>query len=122
MTSSLEAPRRRDLGPFSAARTERFRGLLLAVMAEQTAEFDRHADALAILTAGLPEHTTDQDRAIAALRMFSAREAIERVEDALARIDEGSYAICQSCGRRISLAHLETMPDARLCAACDSRA
>jgi RNA polymerase-binding transcription factor DksA len=87
-------------------------------MAEQAAEFERHADTLATLTANSRGRTTDRDRAVAALRMFSAREALERVEDALARIDDGSYAICQSCGRPIALDRLEATPQAQLCAAC----
>jgi RNA polymerase-binding transcription factor DksA len=89
-------------------------------MTEQTAEFERHADTLAALTTGPRRHATDQDRAIAALRLFSAREAIERVEDALARVDDGSYALCQSCGRRIPPTELEEMPHARLCAECST--
>jgi RNA polymerase-binding transcription factor DksA len=87
-------------------------------MAEQAAEFERYADTLATLTASSRGRTTDRDRAIAALRMFSAREALERIEDALSRIDDGSYAICQSCGRPIAVELLETVPQAQLCAAC----
>jgi DnaK suppressor protein len=50
--------------------------------------------------------------------MLSTREAIHRVEDALVRIDDGSYAICQSCGRSIQCEQQEATPQARLCAAC----
>ena len=50
----------------------------------------------------------------------SAREAIERIGDALARIDDGSYAICESCSRPIPFEHLEASPDTRLCAACST--
>ena len=75
---------------------------------------------MATLTANSRERTTDRDRAIAALRMFSAREALERIEDALVRIDDGSYAICQSCGRPIALDRLEVTPQAQLCAVCDT--
>ena len=118
MTASFETSCRVGNGSLSRLRAERFRALLLVVMAEQAAEFERHADTLAMLTANSRERTTDRDRAIAALRMFSAREALERIEDALVRIDDGSYAICESCGRPIALDHLEAIPTAQLCAAC----
>ena len=52
--------------------------------------------------------------------MFSAREALERIEAALARIDDGSYAICQSCGRSVAVERLEATPQVQLCAACDA--
>jgi RNA polymerase-binding transcription factor DksA len=63
-------------------------------------------------------NTTDRDRAVAALRMFSARAVIEEIEDAIVRIESGTYGTCQSCHRPISLERLETIPHARCCASC----
>ena len=47
--------------------------------------------------------------------MFRARTTIERIDDALARIDDGSYAICESCARPIPFDHLEAIPHAGVC-------
>jgi RNA polymerase-binding transcription factor DksA len=40
------------------------------------------------------------------------------VEDALERIDEGTYGICERCGREIDFARLKAKPWARLDMAC----
>ena len=51
----------------------------------------------------------------------SLREALGEVEHALAKLDQGSYGVCESCGRPIESARLEAMPAARLCIDCASR-
>jgi DnaK suppressor protein len=50
------------------------------------------------------------------------REALVEVEDALGRLAEGTYGICERCGQPITPARLEAMPAARLCITCASRA
>lgn len=37
------------------------------------------------------------------------------VERAIKRADEGTYGICEACGREIAPARLETKPEARFC-------
>ena len=37
------------------------------------------------------------------------------IEHALARLSDGTYGICEACGRRIDEARLEALPAARLC-------
>ncbi len=51
----------------------------------------------------------------------SLREALEEVEHALAKLDQGTYGICERCGKPINPARLEAMPAARLCIDCASR-
>ena len=48
----------------------------------------------------------------------SLETALARVERALAKLDEGTYGRCDSCGRPIAPARLEAMPDSVLCVAC----
>lgn len=45
----------------------------------------------------------------------------ERVERALAKIDEGSYGTCDSCGRPILPARLAAAPESVLCIDCARR-
>ncbi len=40
---------------------------------------------------------------------------LARTERALAKLDEGSYGICDSCGTAIPAARLQAMPDSVLC-------
>ncbi len=42
------------------------------------------------------------------------------VDQALLRIEEGSYGTCANCGQEISERRLEAMPSARYCAQCQS--
>jgi DnaK suppressor protein len=51
----------------------------------------------------------------------NARELLEQSERALARIDDGSYGTCESCGEPIGKARLQAFPRATLCVACKQR-
>ena len=44
------------------------------------------------------------------------REQLLRVEEALARLDKGTYGLCFYCGEPIPFARLEAVPAARYCA------
>ena len=117
MTAPVETSWRVRGGTVSTVRTERFRALLLVVMEEQAAEFERQAEALATLTSNAATQDGPRSRDCCASHV-QRREAIERIEDALVRIDDGSYAICQSCGRPIPFERLEAIPQANSCAVC----
>lgn len=41
--------------------------------------------------------------------------------EALERLEAGTYGICQNCGQQISLERLEALPYATLCINCQSR-
>jgi DnaK suppressor protein len=43
---------------------------------------------------------------------------LDRTERALAKLDEGTYGICDACGQPIAPARLKAMPDSVLCVAC----
>jgi DnaK suppressor protein len=51
----------------------------------------------------------------------SLRDALGEVEHALAKMDEGTYGLCESCGNPINPARLEAMPSTRLCIDCASK-
>jgi DnaK suppressor protein len=51
----------------------------------------------------------------------NARRLLEQGERALARIDAGTYGVCESCGRAIGKARLLAFPRATLCVACKQR-
>ncbi|QJW34964.1 TraR/DksA family transcriptional regulator [Cellulosimicrobium protaetiae] len=53
-----------------------------------------------------------------------ARDAAGRVEEAdaaLARLDAGTYGVCEGCGLPIAVGRLEARPTARTCVGCASR-
>ena len=43
---------------------------------------------------------------------------LKKVEDALRRIEEGTYGLCDSCEEDIGLKRLEARPTATLCVSC----
>jgi RNA polymerase-binding protein DksA len=53
---------------------------------------------------------------------LARRERIEdriaQLEDALHRLDEGTYGICESCGQPISVERMAALPRATLCIDC----
>ena len=49
------------------------------------------------------------------------RAKLLEIEEALERIEEGSYGICEECGEPISIKRLEVKPTAIYCVECKSR-
>ena len=50
----------------------------------------------------------------------SEREEVMRIDEALSRIEAGTWGICESCGERIEEARLEAIPEAARCIECES--
>jgi len=51
----------------------------------------------------------------------NTRDMLVQAERALARIDNGSYGICENCGNPIGKARLQVFPRATLCMTCKQR-
>ena len=49
-----------------------------------------------------------------------AREAVVEIDRALAKMDAGTYGVCERCGNPIPKARLKALPYAALCVACKS--
>lgn len=62
----------------------------------------------------------DADREEASLEIL--RDQQERVREALARIDAGTYGRCVDCGAQLPDERLEARPDAARCVSCQQRA
>jgi DnaK suppressor protein len=48
----------------------------------------------------------------------SLESGLARTERALAKLDEGTYGVCDSCGATIPAGRLRAMPDSVLCLTC----
>jgi DnaK suppressor protein len=48
------------------------------------------------------------------------RDKLHAIEDALERIEAGSYGICEMCEEEIAPERLEALPFTRLCVSCQS--
>jgi DnaK suppressor protein len=51
----------------------------------------------------------------------NTRELLEQTEHALARIEAGTYGVCESCGKPVGKARLLAFPRATLCVQCKQR-
>lgn len=87
---------------------------------------------LRVRLAGLDEETQvevvpDDEGAVASRSLMEdlALDSRERrtqklndIEEALRRVDQGTYGICENCGTEIGERRLQALPWARLCLAC----
>lgn len=46
------------------------------------------------------------------------RQSIREVTQALRRLEDGSYGVCDSCGQAIAAARLQALPEATRCIEC----
>jgi len=51
----------------------------------------------------------------------NAERLLTQIERALARFEDGTYGLCDNCGRPIDPARLEALPYAQLCLDCQSK-
>ncbi|MEU7907682.1 TraR/DksA C4-type zinc finger protein [Actinoplanes sp. NPDC049118] len=58
------------------------------------------------------------ERAQLTALLAAARERVAEVDDALRRVDAGTYGVCERCGRPIAEERLAARPFARCCIAC----
>lgn len=49
------------------------------------------------------------------------RDLLQDVEDALTKMDQGAYGVCESCGVEIGAARLLALPWARYCIDCQEK-
>jgi DnaK suppressor protein len=60
----------------------------------------------------------ERDREINFILSDRERVKIKQIDDALDRLDDGTYGVCESCGLEIAEERLQAMPFTRLCRDC----
>lgn len=50
--------------------------------------------------------------------LVDARASVKDVQQALTRLDDGTYGECEKCGESINAARLEALPSAAFCINC----
>lgn len=60
----------------------------------------------------------EREREISLILTDRDRGKVQAIEDALDRVDDGSYGECESCEAEIASGRLEAMPFTRLCVQC----
>jgi DnaK suppressor protein len=64
--------------------------------------------------------SSERDRELGLLLGDREREKLHAIDEALLRIREGEYGICEECEEEIPLGRLKAMPFARHCVRCKS--
>jgi RNA polymerase-binding transcription factor DksA len=52
--------------------------------------------------------------------LAAARQQLQDTEDALVRLEDGTYGTCTGCGGPVSAERLEVLPGARFCIDCQT--
>ena len=61
-----------------------------------------------------------RDREINHILTDRDRGKLEAIDEALSRVDDNSYGLCEDCGAEIAEGRLEALPFTRLCVTCQS--
>jgi RNA polymerase-binding transcription factor DksA len=95
----------------------RLRERLLRELGDHVAEASACKTAISTLT-GQTDVDSQLEREIAETSEKRAEEAIADIEDAIARLDNGTYGACERCDATIPVERLEAIPYARRCVDC----
>ena len=125
MVRALMAPRTRlSKTKLNAIREELERERAQLVI--QGAELDAEADVNNWREGGFDDDPADAgsasfERETAQSLSNHTRAMLTQIDDALRRLDAGTYGLCERCGEPIDAARLEALPYATLCMDCKRR-
>src|SRR5512134_3107734 len=98
---------------------EEFRKLLLQQLEELQREAGRTVSEMTDEKTNFPDPTDraslESDRNFELRIRDRERKLIMKVREAIERLDEGEYGVCESCGEEISEARLRARPVTTLC-------
>ncbi len=101
---------------------ELFRQQLLAKKEEIANEAGKTLSEMTDQTSNVPDPndraTIESGRSFELRIRDRERKLLSKIDEAIARIDDGSYGICEDCGEEIGLKRLEARPVTMLCIDC----
>ena len=115
-----------------ATKLEGMRESLVARRAEIQAEIDRMSAEIRWLggdqedeSSGLSNHMADEGSDVMEQERLSTisadlQDVVRQIDGALQRMDNGTYGICQRCGKPINPERLEAFPYVAFCIDCQS--
>lgn len=103
----------------------RFKEQLEAMKAEINTDVEQTLNEMTSQSGNIPDPndraSVESDRSFELRIRGRERKLMEKVEEALARIDDGTYGVCAGCGCDIALKRLQARPVAKFCIDCKSR-
>ncbi|MDP3723301.1 MAG: TraR/DksA C4-type zinc finger protein [Candidatus Omnitrophota bacterium] len=116
--------------PLTKEQLKQFRQLLITERAKCAAEIRSIAEDvskspreasgdLSAYTVHMADMSADTcERELSMNIVSSEQEILYQIDDALKRLDDGSYGICQQCNQPIVMSRLRAVPYASLCINC----
>ncbi|HRP75612.1 MAG TPA: RNA polymerase-binding protein DksA [Rhodocyclaceae bacterium] len=122
---------RKHFSPYSPAKGEEymsekqlahFRAMLESIRREMMEDIDRTVhtmqDEATVFADPNDRASQESDMALELRNRDRERRLIKKINETLARIEDGEYGYCDSCGVEIGLKRLEARPTANLCIDC----
>ncbi len=114
------------------AKIEKFKRRLLNLRKDLKNRLEQHRKKLVRLTdRGTGEHvysdhmadmaTLGQEREREVVMMERTWKTLLEVNEALSRIESGTFGLCVSCGKEIEIERLDIIPFTKVCAECSRR-
>ena len=98
---------------------EKLAGEIKAI-AQDASKSPREASGdLSVYTMHMADMAADTyERELSMNLVSSEQEILYEIDDALKRLDDGSYGVCQQCNQPITMSRLKAVPYASMCIAC----
>jgi RNA polymerase-binding transcription factor DksA len=108
------------------ARVEEFRRRLREArlrLARTVAATDEELETLDERQPGAPLEDAPVQAVVGVLSQLEGREKqeLDEIDAAQARLEAGTFGVCEACAQPIALTRLRALPSARLCARCQGR-
>ena len=102
------------------------KAILLKMKEETLLEINKSVRSGSDMPSGEPsgdiydQASSERDRELELLLGDREREKLHNIDEALLKISEGEYGICEECEEDIPIGRLKVMPFARYCVKCKS--
>jgi len=102
-----------------------FKKRLEEMKAEIDSDVEQTLNEMTSHTGNIPDPndraTVESDRSFELRIRGRERKLMDKIEEALLRIDDGTYGVCAGCGEDIAVKRLEARPVAKFCIDCKTR-
>ncbi len=105
---------------------EEMKGLLLKMKEDTLNEITKAVKTGSDVKSGEPsgdiydQASSERDRELGLILGDREREKLRNIDEALLKIDDGEYGVCEECEEEIPIGRLKVVPFARYCVKCKS--
>ena len=103
---------------------DEMKAILLKMKEDTLMEINKAVKTGSSITSGEPsgdiydQASSERDRELGLLLSDREREKLHTIDEALLKIEDGEYGICEECEEEIPIGRLKVVPFARYCVKC----